>query len=203
MLVAVWVPLLAVVVYASAAATGTLYPTGRRPGGTRREAINASPAVVALYGPILDVHSLGELAMTKMTVLYAVFVALHVPGRSSAGTPAARRSPAAPSCSAARRSAATPRSRPRSLEGALVAVVARRAGRASPTSPAGCRSPGRVAFGASWAGVGLVAVGLTAVACQLSASARTCAAHRRRGASASSTLLRAVGDTGADVAVAG
>ena len=40
------------------------------------EAINASPAIVALYGPILDVHSLGELAMTKMTVIYAVFVAI-------------------------------------------------------------------------------------------------------------------------------
>ena len=40
------------------------------------EAINASPAIVALYGPILDVRSIGELAMTKMTVLYAVFVAM-------------------------------------------------------------------------------------------------------------------------------
>ncbi len=40
------------------------------------EAINASPAIVALYGPILDVRSVGELAMTKLTVLYAVFAAL-------------------------------------------------------------------------------------------------------------------------------
>ena len=40
------------------------------------QAINASPGIVALYGPILDVHSIGELAMTKMTVLYAVFVAI-------------------------------------------------------------------------------------------------------------------------------
>ena len=39
------------------------------------EALNASPAIVALYGPILDTSSLGELSMTKMTVLYAVFVA--------------------------------------------------------------------------------------------------------------------------------
>ena len=41
-------------------------------------AINASAAIVALYGPILDVRSLGELAMTKLTVLYAVVVALLV-----------------------------------------------------------------------------------------------------------------------------
>ena len=53
---------------------GSLYPTeaervqGRR--GDQRQS-----RVVALYGPILDVHSTGELAMTKMTVLYAVFVA--------------------------------------------------------------------------------------------------------------------------------
>ena len=40
---------------------------------------------------------------------------------------------------------------------------------------------GSLAFGASWAGVGLVATGLTAVACQLSPSARTCAAHRLDG----------------------
>ena len=78
-------------------------------------AINASPAVVALYGPILDVHSLGELAMTKLTVLYAVFVALMFAGRWSAGTPAARRSPGTPSCSAAPR-------RPRRLLAAAVLV---------------------------------------------------------------------------------
>ncbi len=67
--------MLVAVCYASAAATGSLYPTvaDRVSAAT---AINASPSVVALYGPILDVRSLGELAMTKMTVLYAVFVAL-------------------------------------------------------------------------------------------------------------------------------
>ena len=42
--------------------------------GRSEAAINASPGIVALYGPILDVTSTGELAMTKMTVLYAVLV---------------------------------------------------------------------------------------------------------------------------------
>ena len=99
--------------------------------------------MVALYGPILDVHSLGELAMTKLTVLYAVVVALLVLVAGPAGTPAARRRPAAPSCSAAPRSAAT-----RLLTAALLEGAARRpaasgvlaAGR--PTSPAACRSTG-------------------------------------------------------------
>ena len=71
----VWVLLLVVVVYASAAATESLYPTVAD-RVTAAEAINNSAAIVALYGPILDVTSLGELAMTKLTVLYAVFVAL-------------------------------------------------------------------------------------------------------------------------------
>ena len=59
--------------YASAAATGSLYGTTAERVSTA-ESINASSALVALYGPILDVHSLGELAMTKTTVTYAVLV---------------------------------------------------------------------------------------------------------------------------------
>ena len=55
---------------------------------------------------------------------------------------------------------------------------------------------GSLAFGASWAGIGLVAAGLTAVACQLSASSRTCAAIAG-GALGVLFLVRAVGDTSA------
>ena len=56
--------------------------------------------MVALYGPILDTSSLGELAMTKMTVLYAVFVAF-MAWSSYAATRGSRRRPVAPSWSAA------------------------------------------------------------------------------------------------------
>ena len=45
--------------------------------------------------------------MTKMTVLYAVFVALHLPRSSSAGTPAPTRRAGRPSSSAGPRSAAS------------------------------------------------------------------------------------------------
>ena len=69
-----WVLLLTATVVASAAATGPLYATTAERVAAA-EALNASPAIVALYGPILDTSSLGELSMTKMTVLYAVFVA--------------------------------------------------------------------------------------------------------------------------------
>jgi ABC-2 type transport system permease protein len=59
---------------------------------------------------------------------------------------------------------------------------------------AGLPVMGSLAFGASWAGVGLVAGALTAVACQLSASARTCAAIAAGGL-AVLFGVRAVGDT--------
>ena len=58
-LLAIWVPVAAATVYASAAATASLYPNlADRVGAVR--AINANQAVVALYGPILDERSLGE-----------------------------------------------------------------------------------------------------------------------------------------------
>ena len=59
---------------------------------------------------------------------------------------------------------------------------------------------GSLAFGAAWVGIGWVSIGLTAVACQLSASSRTCSASP---AAALGLLyaLRAVGDVGTGVAL--
>src|SRR4029079_9096528 len=68
-----WTAALTLLCYASAAATDSLYTTVADQVRAA-ESINASSALVALYGPILDVHSLGELAMTKTTVTYAVLV---------------------------------------------------------------------------------------------------------------------------------
>ena len=72
-LVLAWTAVLTVLCFASAAATGSLYATPADQVAAA-ESINASSALVALYGPILDVHSTGELAMTKTTVTYAVLV---------------------------------------------------------------------------------------------------------------------------------
>lgn len=176
---------------ASATATGSLYTTAAQQVAAA-EAINASPALVALYGPILNTASLGELAMTKMTVLYAVFVAALLvvvirrntrteeeSGRAEllAGTAMDRGAPL---------TAAT-------TEGFGVSVLVGAAA-AMVDVAAGLPLAGSVLFGASWAGIGLVATGLTAAACQLSASTRTCAAST---AVALGVLfvLRAVGDT--------
>lgn len=63
---------MALMTYASAAATRSLY---RSPAEVSRAAqlIDAQPAIVALYGRIVDVTSMGEIAMSKLTVLYAAF----------------------------------------------------------------------------------------------------------------------------------
>ena len=193
LLVGAGVLLLVGVCAASATATGSLYATAAQQVAAG-QAINASPALVALYGPILDTASLGELAMTKMTVLYAVFVAVLLvvlvrrhtrteeeSGRAEllAGTAIDRGAPLV---------AAT-------AEGMGVSVLVG-AGAAVVDSAAGLPLAGSVLFGASWAGIGLVAAGLTAAACQLSASTRTCAAATA-GALGVLFVLRAVGDTSA------
>lgn len=177
---------------ASAAATPGLYPDEQ----TRihaAEALNRSPAIVALYGPILDVTSVGELSMTKMTVLYAVFVAVlfivivrrhtrveEESGRSEliGGTAVGRHAPLLASAAVV-------------VAWAAVLGIATAAGNAI----SGLDLTGSIAFGGLWAGSALVAAGVGFVAAQLSASARTCAAFAA-GTIAVFFVLRAVGDIG-------
>jgi ABC-2 type transport system permease protein len=189
--IAIWLTVLSSVCYASAAATQTLYPTtaDRVSAAT---AINASPGVVALYGPITDPDSLGELSMTKMTVLYAMFVALLFAVLVRRHTRVEEESGQAELLggTALGRNAVLAAA---SMEAVLVAGIL--ASLAALACAAGdLPVVGSVAFGASWAGVGLFAAAATAVACQLSASARTCAAISAT-ALAGLFLIRAVGDT--------
>lgn len=185
-----WLLVLTATVVASAAATGPLYATtGERIAAA--EALNASPAIVALYGPVLDTASLGELAMTKMTVLYAVFVAFlsvvvvrrhtrveeetgraEVVGATAVGADA-------PTAAAVLEAVLAS-----VVLGVLVAVV---------DVAGGLPLAGSVLFAASWTGIGLVGAGIALLAAQVSSSARTV------GFLASATigllyLLRAVGD---------
>lgn len=190
-MVPIWYAVLILVCYASAASTPALYATEAE-RVRAADAINASPGLVALYGPILDVRSTGELAMTKLTVLYAVLVAvmlLFVVRRHTRldeeGGQAELMGGAAMRAGAPLRSAIVFGAGV-SLVLGLLASVANIAG--------GLPVLGSLAFGASWAGVGLVGAGLTAVACQLSPSARTCAAIASAAIGAL-FVLRAVGDT--------
>jgi ABC-2 type transport system permease protein len=191
-LVTVWVLLLVVVVYASASATVSIYPTAAD-RVQAAEAINSSPAIVALYGPILDVRSEGELAMTKLTVLYAAFVALlflvlvrrHTRTEEESGRAALLGATAVGRD--AQLAAAVLESGSVAAALGILAAVACVVG--------GLPVVGSIGFAASWVGVSWVAIGLTAVACQLSASARTCAALAGAGI-AVLFGLRVVGDTG-------
>src|SRR4051812_15044014 len=74
-LLPVWLLVLAGVAAGSAAATVGIYPSA----AARREAaeaVNAAPALVALYGRIYDPSNLGGIAMLKMTAFGAVLVAV-------------------------------------------------------------------------------------------------------------------------------
>jgi ABC-2 type transport system permease protein len=192
LLASVWVLLLTVTVYASAAATTSLFPTVAD-RITTAEAVNNSPAIVGLYGPILDPTSEGELAMSKLTVLYAVFVALlflvlvrrHTRTEEESGR--------------AELLGGTAVGRHALLAGAVVeaAAVALALGvlAAAANVAGGLEVQGSVAFATSWVGIAWVATGLTALACQLSASARTCAGLALAGIGFL-YALRVVGDTG-------
>ena len=70
-----WGVVFLVVALGTAGATVDLYPTvaSRLAAAT---AIDASPALVALYGPVLDPRSLGALAMLKLVNLGAAMVAI-------------------------------------------------------------------------------------------------------------------------------
>lgn len=189
-MIPIWLAVLTLLVYVSAAAVGTLYhnPAERL---TAARAINANGAVVALYGPILDVNSLGELSMTKMTVLYSVFLVVllvvvvrrHTRGEEESGRleliGGTAVSPSAPLVSAL-------------IEGLSLSIVA---GALAALAAMAGKLPviGSLGFGATWLGIGVFATGLTALTSQLSASARTCAAITA-GVLGALYVLRAIGD---------
>jgi ABC-2 type transport system permease protein len=190
-LVLVWTAVLVVVAYASAAATDSLYVTTAEQVSAAR-AINGSPALVALYGPILDEHSLGELAMTKMTVTYAVFL------MAFAVTLVRRHTRVEEECGRAELlgGLAVDQSAPlvsAVLVGVLGSLVV--SGLVAVADIAGgLPMAGSLWFGVSWLALGLVGTGIGAVAAQVSASARTSGALAA-GAIAVLFVLRAVGDT--------
>lgn len=190
-LVAAWTVVLAVLCYASAAAIGSLYATPADRVAAA-ESINASSALVALYGPILDVHSLGELAMTKTTVTYGVFVMALCIALVRRHTRVEEESGRAELVGALGVSPATPLAAAVLL--GVVASILVAAAAAVADIAGGLPVAGSLWFAGSWLGLGLVGTGIGAVSAQLSASARTCGTFAA-GAVAVLFVLRAVGDT--------
>ncbi|WP_310528923.1 ABC transporter permease [Nocardioides sp.] len=192
-LASAWVAILTVMVVASAAGTSGLYADTRERVAAA-EAINASPAIIALYGPILDVQSAGELAMTKMTVLYAVFVAFMAVVVVRRHTRVEEETGRAELVGATALGADAPVAAAL-IEATLLSIavgVLASLGNIASGLPVG----GSMLFGASWTGIGLVGAGIALLAAQVSSSARAV------GFLASTVigalyLVRAVGDTSA------
>lgn len=188
-----WVLVLASMAVVSAAATGPLYAsTAERVAAA--EAINASPALVALYGPILDTGSLGELSMTKMTVLYAAFVAFMGVVLVRRHTRVEEETGRAELVGATAVGVHAPTAA--ALAEASLASLAVGALTAAGNAAAGLPVAGSVLFGASWTGIGLVGAAIALLAAQVSSSART-VGFLASAAIGTLYLLRAVGDTSA------
>jgi ABC-2 type transport system permease protein len=186
-----WLVTFVAIAGVSAAATKGLYPdeSMRARAG---EAINATPALVALYGPVFDVTSLGSVALLKLAAMGDAMVGLlclllvvrhtradEEVGRTelAAAGPAGRHAPLTSALLVASGTALA--------LGVLTALA---------LAAAGLPVAGSAVFGASWAACGIVFAAVGAVAAQLSGTARgarglavsvLCAAY----------LLRAVGDT--------
>lgn len=192
-LVAVWTLALTAFCYASAAATPSLYANAAERASAAR-AINDNPAVVALYGPILDVHSAGELAMTKATVLYAVFVALLgmiLVRRHTRTDEESGRTELVSAGVVGRHAPLTAAMLAVSVVFLVIGLLAALADIAG-----GLAVGGSLLFGLSWLLLGLTGSAAALVAAQLVPSARTCAAIAG-GIIGLLYLLRAVGDTSA------
>lgn len=154
--------------------------------------VNATPALVAMYGRVVDPSSIGALAMWKLggmgaamiAILSAILVVRHSRAEEASGrlellgaTVVGRRAPLAAAMAVA---AGT---------GLGIGVLT-----AAALVGAGLPVAGSVAFGAGWASVGVVFAGVAAVTAQLTASPRA-ATGLVAAALGVAYVLRAAGDS--------
>lgn len=195
LLLPVWIGLQVLMVAVSSFTMVDLYPdVASRTAAAH--VINSSPALVALYGPILNEESLGELSMSKMTVVYAMVVmglALVIVRRHTRTEEETGRADLVGATLVGRQAAL----RAAVLE-AVLASVAVGLLAAAANAGAGLDPVGSLAFGLGWTGIGLVGTGVAAVACQTSASTRACGGIAL-SVFAALFLLRAAGDVGPDL----
>ena len=180
----------AVAAASSAAATAGVYPDERsRVQGA--ELINATPALVAMYGRIYDPTSPGAVAVIKMigmgTALVALFAALVVIRHTRADEELGRYELLASGSIGRFASLAA------ALSVAIAGTVAIGMFTAVGLIATDLPTAGSLAFGLSWLVAGVAFAGVGAVAAQLTASARA-ARGLSVGALAVAYLLRAVGD---------
>lgn len=175
----------------SAKATLDLY-TDPTAAVTAVQAINDSPALRALYGPVADPSNPDSAAIFKTLVMGAIFIALFAYAlvrRHTRTEEEAGRTELLSAGVLGRRATLTAAVVVASAAVLLTAVVTTLG-----LIGSGLGAAGSVAFGVAWALVGLTFVGITAVAAQLTEGARGCAGIVL-GVLGLSYLLRAVGDT--------
>lgn len=182
---------LAVLAGSSAQATVALYSDPAQAVAAAR-AVAASPALVAMYGPVADPQNQDSVAVFKTGLMGAVFVALlafavvrrHTRTEEESGRTelvgagvVGRRAPLAAA-----------------VLFAGAAVLATGLLAAAGLVAVGLGAAGSLAFGVGWIGLGLSFTGITAVAAQLTTTSRGCSAWTL-GALGLAYVLRAVGDT--------
>ncbi len=187
----VWVAVFGLMAAGTAGATVDLYPTvaSRVQAAT---AFNSAPALLALYGPILDPRSLGALSMLKMVNLGAAMVAIltaMITVRHSRAEEEAGRVELVGATAIGRLAPLTA-----ALAAGVLASVAVGLACAAGLAASGLPTAGSVAFGAAWTGVGVVFAATAAVAAQIARTSRN-ATGLTLGALGLAYVLRAVGDS--------
>jgi len=190
-LVPVWWGVFAFLAYGSAAATVGLYPDE----ASRRliaETVNGNLSLIALYGPVADPTSIGQIAMFKLTTFGAALVGLlaivlvvrHTRAEEEAGR------------TELVGAGATGRWAP--LAAALLTVGGTAVVLALVTAAglvgAGLDASGSLSFGLAWAVTGLAFAGVAAITAQLAPTARA-ATGLASGVLGAAYVLRAVADT--------
>jgi ABC-2 type transport system permease protein len=186
-----WILIFAALAASSASATRGLYDTPQSLAQAAL-AINNSPSLVALYGLIYDVSSIGAVSMIKLGafggalvgVLMIIVVIRHTRAEEEAG-----RLELVGSAAVGRHA---PLAAALIVTGSanLVLGVMTALGLMSSDLPAA----GSVAFGLAWAGIGLSFTAIAAVAAQITTSARS-AIGIAVTALGVAYVLRAIGDT--------
>lgn len=164
-----WAVLMAVLASSAYSATAELYPdpVARRPAA---ELFNTTPSLVAMFGRVYDVDSLGSLATIKLTTFYgaaiAILLVFHAVRHTRADEDAGRVELV--------NSAVVGRLAP--LAAAMLDLVILAAGIGFAVAVAmagvGAAVPGALAFGLAWAVMALVYGLLTAVLAQIVPEAR-------------------------------
>ncbi|HEX5532366.1 MAG TPA: ABC transporter permease [Actinomycetales bacterium] len=193
-LMPVWIIVFAALAASSAAATVGVYPTVQSRVAAA-EAANATPSIVALYGPVFDPTSLGGIALLKMNAFGALLVAILMIVFMVRHTRAEEEQGRLELMSAGVVGRFAPLSA--ALVVALGSSVLLGAATAAGLIGAGLPTGGSLTFGLMWATAGVTFSAVAAVAAQLTESARA-ATGLSLVVLGLSYLFRAMGDTAGD-----